>query len=286
MFTRFPFAMFLLTKLRSTVGGERCDPDDAWVAANEAESETRAESDLDPHREQTIDELAHETGLPVSTVRMYQNKRLLPAPVRRGRVGYYGANHRTRLRAIASLQERGFSLAAIREVFESWESGRTVGHLIDMADLAPELTRTPLRMSMPELLERWEGIPISQDDVLRGVELGLITVDGSEVVLRNAAFADMGPNAARLGIPVSAILDQYELLSAELDEITRRFQGLFEETIWEPFVAAGMPEDQALALTNDVAKLAELATSVVVTELAERFSRLADEYVARAENER
>src|SRR5690242_13812495 len=45
----------------------------------------------------TIDELAAGAGLTVRTVRFYATKGLLPAPVRRGRIAYYGPVHRVRL---------------------------------------------------------------------------------------------------------------------------------------------------------------------------------------------
>ena len=56
----------------------------------------------------TIYQLAHEAGIPTSTVRRYQNRGLLPPSRRRGRMGYYNAEHRDRLRLIAHLRERGF----------------------------------------------------------------------------------------------------------------------------------------------------------------------------------
>jgi len=242
------------------------------------------EADPAPAGEQTVDQLAHEAGLPVSTVRMYQSKRLLPPPVKRGRVGFYGEEHRARLRAIASLQERGFSLAAIREVFDSWESGRTVSHLIDLSEIAPGLTRQNVRLTMSELAEQFDGVPLLQADILRGVELGILSLDGTDVVVRNAALADLGPTAVRLGLPVSDILDQYEVLHGELDAIAGRFRDLFDEYIWQPFVDEGMPEDRALELASEVSRMAQLATSVVVTELADRFASFAQDYVERASN--
>jgi len=67
----------------------------------------------------TIDELARDFALPVSTLRMYQHRGLLPAPERRGRVAYYGDDHADRLRMLIALQERGFSLAAIKELLDT-----------------------------------------------------------------------------------------------------------------------------------------------------------------------
>jgi DNA-binding transcriptional MerR regulator len=68
----------------------------------------------DDARGHTIDELAHEFQVPVSTLRMYQHRGLVPPPERRGRIGYYGAEHRARLKLVGELQARGFSLAGIK----------------------------------------------------------------------------------------------------------------------------------------------------------------------------
>src|ERR1700759_715085 len=66
--------------------------------------------------EVTIDELAARTGLTVRTVRFYATQGLLPPPERRGRVAYYGPGHRLRLELIRSLQDHGYTLAAIERV--------------------------------------------------------------------------------------------------------------------------------------------------------------------------
>src|SRR3954453_17163206 len=66
--------------------------------------------------EYTIDELAARTGMTVRTVRFYATEGLLPPPTRRGRVGYYGPAHRMRLELIRTLQEHGYTLAAIERV--------------------------------------------------------------------------------------------------------------------------------------------------------------------------
>ena len=50
--------------------------------------------------------------------------RVLPPPVRRGRVGVYSEAHLRRLSLIARLQDRGYSLAAMRDLFEAWAAGQ------------------------------------------------------------------------------------------------------------------------------------------------------------------
>lgn len=61
----------------------------------------------------TVDQLAEQTGMTVRTTRYYAGLGLLPAPVRRGRVAYYGPEHRARLELIRALQSHGYTLAAI-----------------------------------------------------------------------------------------------------------------------------------------------------------------------------
>ncbi len=230
----------------------------------------------------TVDELAREAGIPVSTVRLYQNRGLLPPPERRGRVGYYGEHHRDRLRLIAHLQGRGFSLAAIKEALDAWAGGRSLDHLMGVGDIAPALRREPLRLAPSELAERFAGIPLTQDDMQRAAAVGLVSLDGTDVIVSNAAFAEIGPAVARLGVPVGEILDEYEALRDAVAAIAERFRLVFERRVWADFVDAGMPAERVPALTDDVEQLAALATAVVDVELRERFATLASSYVEQA----
>ncbi len=66
-----------------------------------------------------VAELADAAGVAVDTVRFYQARGLLPAPIRRGRFAIYTGDHLERLRRIRALLEAGFSLAQIRRLLES-----------------------------------------------------------------------------------------------------------------------------------------------------------------------
>jgi DNA-binding transcriptional MerR regulator len=229
----------------------------------------------------TIDDLAREAELPTSTIRLYQNRGLLPAPERRGRVGYYGQHHRDRLRLIAHLQDRGFSLAAIKEALDAWASGRSIGQLLDVGDIAPGLARQPLRLSPDDFADRFAGVEITQADLIRAATMGLVEIDGPDVVVANPAFAELGPAIARLGIPVSEILDEHEVLREALTTVAERFQAVFERHVWARFESEGMPADDVPRLAADVTQLTELATSVVVNELRDQFAALAQRYLDR-----
>ncbi len=81
-------------------------------------------------KELTIDELAQRADTRTSTIRMYQSRGLLAPPEIRGRVGYYSAAHLSRLRLIARLQQRGFSLAAITDLLDGLTKGASLAAIL------------------------------------------------------------------------------------------------------------------------------------------------------------
>ncbi|MDQ1605028.1 MAG: hypothetical protein QOE01_2873 [Actinomycetota bacterium] len=66
----------------------------------------------------TIGSLAEQVGMTVRNIRAYQSRGLLPPPEIRGRVAYYTGAHRARLELILSLQNEGFTLAAITRLID------------------------------------------------------------------------------------------------------------------------------------------------------------------------
>src|SRR5258708_19705961 len=102
----------------------------------------------------TVDELGRWAELPVRTIREYQTMRLLPPPRRQGRIGLYGQHHAQRLAVIARLQRRGYSLAAIRDLFEARDDGTDLCAVLGV-DVGPvALDETPLRLTKAQLQER------------------------------------------------------------------------------------------------------------------------------------
>lgn len=235
-----------------------------------------------PNPEFTVDELARASAVPVSTIRMYQHRGLLDPPVKRGRVGFYGQPHLERLGLIGRLQERGFSLAAIKEAVDSWSSGQSLPDLLGLSPLGRSMAPEEVRLGPAELARRFEGVPLAQEDIQRAEAIGLIRMDGADVVVRSVAFAEIGPAVAQLGIPISAILDEYEALQASVGEIADRFRAVFERYFWAEFADRGMPENEIPDLTDAAARMARLATGSVTAELNVRFTEFIEGYVSRA----
>ena len=107
--------------------------------------------------EYRIDDLARAAGTTVRSLRVLHDRRLLPPPALRGRTGWYGDEHVARVRLVLSLQERGYTLAAIRALVAAWEEGRD---LVDVLGL-PAATSRPWAAELAEL-----GLP---PDVLDAV---------------------------------------------------------------------------------------------------------------------
>ena len=213
----------------------------------------------------TIDELAHEFQVPVSTLRMYQHRGLLPPPVRRGRIGYYGGDHRARLRLVGELQERGFSLAGIKELLDGWESGRSLDDVLGLGDGAGVWEREePLLMDPPELAKRFAGVPITPALMQRVIGLHLVelTDDGRLSVL-SPRFLEIGSQLVDLGIPIDDILDQFETLRGQTDVIADQFTQLFRTHLWQSFAEAGLPAERVGEMTASLARLGPLAQAVV-----------------------
>ncbi|MGO4255715.1 MerR family transcriptional regulator [Marmoricola sp. RAF53] len=87
----------------------------------------------DPERRTyRIDELAQVTGVTVRNIRAYQERGLLPAPERRGRVALFDDTHVSRLKIITSMLDRGYSAAHITEMLSAWESGKDLADVLGL----------------------------------------------------------------------------------------------------------------------------------------------------------
>jgi DNA-binding transcriptional MerR regulator len=229
----------------------------------------------------TVDELARRAGIPTSTVRLYQARGLLPGPRREGRVGYYGAGHLARLRLIAELQQRGFSLAGIKQLVDAWEQGRGLDDLLGLEAeaTAPLAAPEPVRLPLAELAGRFAGQEVTPAVLARAAELGLLRVEDG-VVACDAQFLAFGTELAALGIPLDTILDESEALRRSTDAIAERFVRVFERHLWRPFAAAGMPPERVGELTAALGRLGPLAEGVVVASLRLALQDAAAAFVA------
>jgi DNA-binding transcriptional MerR regulator len=148
----------------------------------------------------TLEALTARVGMSVRNVRFYTTKGLVPPPLRRGRSGYYSADHVARLELVRELQSHGFTLAAI----ERYVAGLP-------ADAAPEditLARTMLAPWQADLpvemdgaqLEARAGRTLDEEEIATLQALGIVRVR-EEGYLVAASQLSIGIRLLDLGFP-------------------------------------------------------------------------------------
>ena len=219
----------------------------------------------------TIDELARRAGTTTRNVRAYQTRGLLPPPRMAGRVGYYSGAHLARLNYIARLQQRGFSLAAIHDLLQAWEQGRTVGDVLGFEEAltAPWSDEARERFSRAELEALFPEVGDDPALLDRAVELGLLASHGDGFEAPRPRLIRVGAELVAAGIPLAVVLDEHVLLSADMRRIAQRMVKLFEDHVWEPFVAAGLPPERLAGITASLQRLRPTASAAVLSALAE-----------------
>ncbi len=128
-----------------------------------------------------IDDLAQRAGVTVDTIRYYAREGLLPPPTRAGRHKLYGTDHLERLARIKDLQERRFSLAAIRAVLDTDAPG--IADLFGGAGAGYSLEELTERSGVdPELVASLREVGLLPDPA----EFGLEAYDESDLSMLRA----------------------------------------------------------------------------------------------------
>jgi DNA-binding transcriptional MerR regulator len=155
-----------------------------------------------------VEELSARTGAPVRTIREYQTWQILHPPTRAGRVGLYDESHVRRLEGIARLQARGYSIAAIRDLFDAWEQGvglRDVLGLDDTIGLAGD--EAPLALTSAQLERLIPSICSSKRLLARACAIGLIFEHGDGYIARSPALLQVVADAIQAGLSPTSALD-------------------------------------------------------------------------------
>lgn len=234
--------------------------------------------------EYRIEDLAHLSGATVRTIRAYQDRGLLPRPERRGRSNVYGDAHLARLRQIADLLDRGYTLASIKELLEAWDTGRGLGGVLGLvAEVnGPWTDEQADRISRAELDARFGGVPDEQA-VREAVELGVL----EPVPGRDDEFLVPSPQelavAAELyaaGVPLLAIAEHLRELRAQVEHIATRFLEFTTEHVFARYLGHRPPSDaEATEAAELVRRLRPLAQQTVDAELARAMRTFAPRHL-------
>ncbi|MGA4865477.1 MerR family transcriptional regulator [Streptomyces lavendulocolor] len=226
-----------------------------------------------PAAEYRIEDLAHHSGATVRTIRAYQDRGLLPKPERRGRSNVYGDAHLTRLRQIADLLDRGYTLASIKELLEAWDAGRGLGGVLGLVAEVHGLwtDEEADRITRAELDAAFGGAP-DEDAVREALELGVLErLPGrdDEFLVPSPQELSVAAELHAAGVPLSAIAEHLRELRGQVEHIAHRFLEFTTEHVFARYLEHRPPTDadasEAAAL---VRRLRPLAQQTVDAELA------------------
>ncbi|NED04413.1 MerR family transcriptional regulator [Streptomyces sp. SID6648] len=228
--------------------------------------------------EYRIEDLAHASGATVRTIRAYQDRGLLPTPERRGRANVYREAHLARLRQIADLLDRGYTLASIKELLEAWDAGRGLGGVLGLvAEVqGPWTDEEAARITRTELDAKFGG---AQDDeaIAEAVALGVLErVPGrdDEFLVPSPQELAVAVELHAAGVPLMAISGHLRELRGQVEHIASRFLEFTTEHVFARYLGHRPPTDSdAAEAASMVRRLRPLAQQTVDAELA-RATRL------------
>lgn len=239
------------------------------------------ENEATENENMTIEQLSMKTGISTRNIRAYQSRDLLPPPETRGRVGYYNDGHLARLRLISGMQKRGFSLAAISELFSAWEKGRGLRELIGFeTELTAAWDKKHL-YTISELRAMFDDDSIPYREFLEGAaSLGLLEKRGHRYAVDHPKAMRMGVEALRAGIPIEVALQEADHAMKSARDVAERLVREYTHYVWEPFVEAGMPSDQLDEVTDYLHRLRLYAGDMMSGLLMDALGRELEERAA------
>jgi DNA-binding transcriptional MerR regulator len=225
----------------------------------------------------TIEELAARTGMTVRNIRAHQSRGLVPPPEIRGRTGYYGAEHVTRLQLISEMQADGFNLQAIKRLIDVSDGSGEELLGFKRALMAPFEQESPEFIEQAELDADWGELDGKL--LAKARRLGLIRPLGEgRFEVPSPTLYRAGEELLAQGVEPRVVLAIAEQVVRRTQAIARDFTELFLEAIWKPFVEAGRPEEEWPRVREALERLRPLASEAVLAG----FQRAMTQGVERA----
>ncbi|GAA4843332.1 MerR family transcriptional regulator [Saccharopolyspora rosea] len=199
--------------------------------------------------EYRIDDLARAAGTTVRNVRVYQDRGLLPPPRRSGRAAIYSDAHLVRLRLIINMLERGYAFAQIKEMLSAWAAGRSLADVLGLEEEvgASWADEAPRAVTTAELRELF-GDELTEDNIARAVELGMLERSGRRYVAPSPRLLEAGAELVGLGVPLDEVIDLADQLQDDIDHVA----GLLVEVVRKHVLTRAVPDADEIPYYSDV----------------------------------
>lgn len=203
----------------------------------------------------TLDDLTQRVGMSVRTIRFYTTKGLVPPPIRRGRSGYYTADHVARLELVQELQSHGFTLAAIeRYVAGIPEDASTEDIALRRTMLAPWQADRPAQFTYDELCRRADR-RLGEDEIHTLRALGVLTRESDGRYAVAASQLSVALRLLDLGFPADAAEAAAKVYREHGSQIAEELQELFRTMVWPKYKEAGTPPEMIRLMVEQLKPL-------------------------------
>jgi DNA-binding transcriptional MerR regulator len=233
--------------------------------------------------EYRVDDLAQAAGMTVRNVRAYQERGLLPVPLRRGRTSWYDDTHLARLRLIGRLLERGYTSAHIAAFIADWESGHDIGATLGLeaALLAPGSGEIAEELSSDELIAMF-GV-FEPAAFVAAEKMGVIASLGeNRWEVRSPRLLRAGAELVGIGMPLLAVLELGAQLRLRVATVANLFVSSVAPYIVGKHPPGWVPDDADMPrIIALVEQMRPLARVVVDEELAGTLEAGISAYVAQ-----
>lgn len=233
-------------------------------------------------QEFSIDELARKAGMTVRNVRAYQERGLLPSPERRGRRGVYGVSHLSRLRIIGQLLERGYTLANIDELIQTWEKGQNLSQLLGLetAITSPWSDEPAGYFTLHELMKMYQMPyrPAALKSLKQVTDLGLLERQGTRYRASSPRLIHAGAELIAMGVSLEELLELIRSVRANMASVSEQLVQLVLPAIDRQAGDALPPPEDVPELADMIWRLRPLAQVTVSTELDRAMEEAANKF--------
>lgn len=225
----------------------------------------------------TIDELAMTTGMTVRTTRYYASLGLLPPPVRKGRMAYYGPEHLARLELIRALQEHGFTLAAIERYLAGVPMNSSAEELAVQRALLTAWKPGQWEVLSRRELEQRAGRRLAEEDLDWLTRAGALrrTSAGEFQAL---PLVDLAVEVHDLDMPLEAIVDANGAVRRHMSELADELTAILQKHVVTQYQREDLSMQDAERLERTLTNLRALTLDAIVTA----FQRAANEMVTKS----
>ncbi|MBB3045982.1 DNA-binding transcriptional MerR regulator [Litorivivens lipolytica] len=237
---------------------------------------------LEEKHEYTVEELALAANTSVRNIRAYQDKGLLPPPALRGRKGIYNNQHLSRLRVIANLLDRGYTLASILDLISGLEQGIGLPEILGMESAinSPWAKEAAEVIPMTQMVKMF-GTQLTPANIRLAGELGIAKVQGTQVRVSSMSTLKVAADLCAMGIPMGDQLEILRMSRDNVEKVAKEFVRLISDNVLKPYQQQSLPPKEEFPKIIDLIwRMRPMAEIVVKAELGRAMEMAASNILA------